>query len=137
MPPYIQYFTDISFLNRINIIEDPSQPTTEENKSDSLDLKEFQDLILSENNCEYYSIQDFKINEEKGSLNIFHNNFNGLETKHDLLQEFLTNLDHKFDIITITETSEKSNNKDFLTNVDIKNFKLFSTPTLSKKQQFM
>ena len=128
MPPNIQSdFTDISFLNRINIIEDPSQPATKENKSDSLDLKEFQDLILSENNCEYYSIQDFKINEEKGSLNIFHNNFNGLETKHD----FPKKVRHKFDIITITETSEKSNNKDFLTNVDIKNFKLFSTPTLS------
>ena len=57
MPPNIQSdFTDISFLNRINIIEDPSQPTTNENKSDSLNLKEFQDLVFSENNGEYYSI---------------------------------------------------------------------------------
>jgi len=51
MPPNIQSdFADISFLNRINIYDDPPQLTTKQNKPDSLNLKEFQDLILAENN---------------------------------------------------------------------------------------
>ena len=130
MPPNFQSdFSDISFLNRINILDDPPQLTNEHKTKNKINLKEFQDLIQSENNCEYYSIQDFKI-DKKTSLNIFHNNFNGLESKHDYLCEFLTDLEYKFDIITITETSEKSDHKEFLANVDIPNFQLFSTPTL-------
>ena len=35
---------------------------------------------------------------------------NGLETKHDLLHNFLTNDSMDFDIIAITETSLKTGN---------------------------
>ena len=132
MPPNIQSdFSDVSFLNRINIFDDSPQLKSEQKIVNKINLKEFQDLIQSENNCEYYPIEDFKL-DKKSSLNIFHNNFNGLESKHDHLCEFLDHLEQKFDIIMITETSEKNDHGDFLTNVKIPNFQLYSTPTLSR-----
>ena len=132
MPPNIQSdFSDVSFLNRINIFDDSPQLKSEQKIVNKINLKEFQDLIQSENNCEYYPIEDFKL-DKKSSLNIFHNNFNGLESKHDHLCEFLDHRKQKFDIIMITETSEKNDHGDFLTNVKIPNFQLYSTPTLSR-----
>ena len=65
MPPNFQSdFSDISFLNRINILDDPPQLTNEHKTKNKINLKEFQDLIQSENNCEYYSIQNFKKDEK-------------------------------------------------------------------------
>ena len=72
--------------------------------------------------CEYYSCQDFDkliSNNYKNNVNIFHNNFNGLETKFDYFHNFLTNIASNLDIITITETSQHENNTKFKTNVEL------------------
>ena len=116
MPPNVQSdLVDKNFLDRINISNDQHNVTNKHQKTATLNQKKFKDLILAETNCEYYLLQDFKMGQKIGSLNIFHNNFNGLESKHDLLHEFLINLNHRFDLITITETSEKNSNKELLT----------------------
>ena len=67
------------------------------------------------------------------SLNIFHNNFNGLENKIDDLHQFLLQLNFRFDLLTITETSEKNSYGNFINNVNIEGYALFSTPSLSNK----
>ena len=86
--------------------------------------------------CEYYSCEDFNkliSNNYKNNVNIFHNNFNGLETKFAHLHNFLTNVDSNLDIITITETSQYENNTKFNTNVKLDGYKLYSMPTNSYK----
>ena len=86
--------------------------------------------------CEYYACEDFNnliSNNNKNNVNIFHNNFNGLETKFDYFHNFLTNITSDLDIITITETSEHKNNAKFRTNVDLDGYSLYSMPTNSNK----
>ena len=77
----------------------------------------------------YYSLDTFKEIDNNTNLKIFHNNFNGLENKFDLLQQTLEDLKINFDIIAITETSQKAENGSFLMNVDLDGYSLFSTPT--------
>ena len=86
--------------------------------------------------CEYYSCEDFDniiSKNNKNIVNIFHNNFNGLETKIDYFRNFLSNITSDFDIITITETSELKNNAKFRTNVDLDGYSQYSMPTNSNK----
>ena len=66
------------------------------------------------------------------NFNIFHTNINGLENKFDLLYKFLSNSDSDFDIIGITETSQKSN-EIFTSNVSISSYNMYSTSSLSSK----
>ena len=66
------------------------------------------------------------------NFNIFHNNVNVLETKHDILHNFLTNNYMDFDIIAITETSLKTGNN-FKTNIDLEGYLSFSIPSNSNK----
>ena len=68
----------------------------------------------------------------KNNLKIFHNNINGLETKHELLQNFLANNTMSFDI-AITETSLKPENINFQTNIAFQGYKYFSTASNSSK----
>ena len=89
--------------------------------------------ILYQNNCKYFTVKEIQEYKQWNNLNIFHNNINGLETKHDLLQQFLTNLTQNFDIITITETGQKAENPEFISNINIDNYINFSTPSLSNK----
>ena len=84
--------------------------------------------------CKYYSLQDIKkLSKKKKNLSIFHNNINGLENKFDLFQQSLQNSNFNFDIIAITETSQKESNGNFLVNVDLKGYSLFSTSTNTSK----
>ena len=83
--------------------------------------------------CEDYSVNEFqKIRLEK-SFNVFHNNINGLESKFDSLHNFLANNSTDFDVIAITETSEKVSNENFLANINIDGYLNFSMPTKSNK----
>ena len=61
-------------------------------------------------NCEYYSVDKLHnlLNSDNFNLNIFHCSANGLETKFDNLHEFLSKTPSSFDVVNITETSEKS-----------------------------
>ena len=60
------------------------------------------------------------------NLNIFHSNVNGLETKFDNLHEFLSCSLINIDFVSITETSQ-TNNENFIRNVDIGGYDLYST----------
>ena len=67
-------------------------------------------------NNKYYSggeVQKFK---HFKNFNVFHSNVNGLENKMDLFHEFLSSTSSDFDVVTITETSQR-NNDFFKTNV--------------------
>ena len=91
------------------------------------------DLNLAyQNNCSYYSVNDFYDLNIKNNLNIFHTNINGLESKFDNLHKFLSNTQSKMDIIAITETSQK-NNENFITNVTIDGYASYYTPSNSNK----
>ena len=90
--------------------------------------------------CEYYSCPDFhkllnnNDNHNKhNNVNIFHNNLNGLESKFDKFHNFLTTTTTDLDIIAITETSQHVTNTKFKTNVTIEGYKLYSTPTNTRK----
>ena len=63
-------------------------------------------------------------------FNIFHTNINGLENKFEILHEFITNATYDFDIIGITETSQKCN-ENFISNVSINNYNLYATSSNS------
>ena len=84
--------------------------------------------------CKYYSCLDFlKLTDNNinlNNINIFHNNLNGLESKFDHIHNFLSSNSFEFDIIALTETSEKFNDKNFKTNVDLEGYTLSSSPTL-------
>ena len=83
--------------------------------------------------CKYYSIENFKDLDNHANLNIYHNNFNGLENKFDLFKQTIKDFNITFDIIAITETSQKAENENFLLNVDLGGYTLFSTPTDTTK----
>ena len=65
-------------------------------------------------------------------MKIFHNNINGLENKHDLLQNFLANNTINFDLIAITETSLK-NDINFNSNIGLEGYWNYSIPSNSNK----
>ena len=58
--------------------------------------------------AKYYSVNDFQTLKINQNLNIFHTNINGLRSKLDNLNEFLTGTPTKMDILAITETSENN-----------------------------
>ena len=93
---------------------------------DDLDIK-----ISNLKDCNYYSVEEFQQLNFDNSLNIFHNNVNGLETKFDQLHNLIVNSSSDIDLIAITETSQ--NNDKFKTNIKIDNYDIFSTPTNTSK----
>ena len=89
--------------------------------------------LSNNNNCKYYTIDEFQLSKNMGNFNIFHNNLNGLENKFEILHNFLTGVTKFFDIMAITETSYKLINENFITNISIQGYSTFSTPTTSNK----
>ena len=84
-------------------------------------------------NSKYHSVSDVQNLKVEKNFNIFHSNINGLESKLDALNTFLSGSKSAMDILAITETSESDANS-FLTNVNIDGYKPpFHTPTLSSK----
>ena len=94
---------------------------------DDLDIK-ISNLI----DCKYYSVEEFKKIDFNDNFSIFHNNVNGLETKFDLLHNLIASVSPGFDLIAITETSHKDNEK-FKSNIKIDNYNIFSTATNTAK----
>ena len=83
--------------------------------------------------CKNYSIAEFQtLKTNKTDLKICHN-INGLENKHNLLQNFLANNTINFDIIAITETSLKTENINFNSNIGLEGCQNFSIPSNSNK----
>ena len=79
----------------------------------------------------YYTVNEFQT-LKNSNLNIFHTNINGLESKFDNLQEFVSSTSFGLDIISITETSHK-NSEFFATNVSLKGYNEFYTSSNSVK----
>ena len=94
---------------------------------DDLDIK-----ISNLTDCNYYSVEEFQSTNFDKSFNIFHNNINGLETKFDQLHNLIASSSSEIDLIAITETSHKDNDK-FKSNITINNYNIFSTPTNTSK----
>ena len=98
----------------------------------NLSQKDFDQNLPELLESDYYSVHRFQNLDNKNKLNIFHSNVNGLESKFDNLCEFLSGSNTPFDIIGITETSQK-NDTSFLANVDLETYKPFFTPTHTSK----
>ena len=82
--------------------------------------------------CKYYSVNDFQLLKKSKKFNIFHSNINGLESKLDNLNEFLSGTSEKLDILALTETSEMEE-IGFIKNVEIDSYVKYHTPSnLSK-----
>ena len=107
----------------------PKNKTTVSNLCD----KDIDENIVNLTDCKYYSVSEFYNLTKSNKFNIFHNNVNGLETKFESLHHFLSNDSDKFDIIAITETSQKLLNEEFYTNVSLEGYINFSTPTMTNK----
>ena len=88
----------------------------------------FPNLLTSK----YHSVEEVQNLRVEKSFNIFHSNVNGLESKFENLHSFLNGSKSVMDIVAISETSE-NNDHSFIQNVEIEGYKLFSTPTLSRK----
>ena len=118
----------MSFLNAL-----PSIDVANETVNFSYTASNEIDVELPSNtDSRYYSVTEFqKLNKPK-NLNIFHTNINGLESKFDNLQEFLSGTSHTLDILSITETSEQEN-VGFLTNIDIEGYNKFNAPSKSSR----
>ena len=133
--------TDDSEINKINNSNSmrfceflPSlENITETNKFINFQLHDQNDPdvnLPSLLKTEYYSVSAFQALNNANNLNIFHANVNGLETKFDMLHNFLADSRTSQDIIAISETSEHSDH--FLSNVSIDGYSLFHTPSNSR-----
>ena len=82
-------------------------------KFDELECNEVDHNLPNRLINKYYYVGEVqKLNTSK-NFNIFHSNVNGLESKMDLLREFLSSTSD-FDVIAISESSQRNN--DFLKN---------------------
>ena len=68
------------------------------------------------------------------SFNIFHNNINGLDSKHDLLNALHAGIAVEFDIIAVTETFLSTESVNFLSNIELDGYVNFSIPSSSSKR---
>ena len=78
----------------------------------------------------YYTIKELQLLNISSNLNIFHTNINGLESKLDNLNEFLSGISYKMDVIALTEPSEKEDTG-FLSNVEMDEYQKFHTTSKS------
>ena len=125
--------TDRYFYNeQPNIIPINYQHNINQNNIDLYD-NDLDFNISNLTDCKYYSVDEFQKLKSNTSLNIFHNNVNGLETKFDKLQNFFANSFLDLDIIAITETSQQESNGEFKTKIKLNDYDNFSTPSLSEK----
>ena len=94
--------------------------------------KTIDENILNLTNCKYYTVSEFHNSTNNNNLNIFHN-VNGLQTKYENVHHFLSNALTKFDIIAITETTQRIINEKFYTIIDLEEYVNFSTATNTNK----
>ena len=89
--------------------------------------------IVNDKNDNYnYSISEYYNSIDSNNFNIFHNNVNGLESKFENFHHFLTNVPIKFDIIAVTETTQRIMNE-FHTNIKSEGNTNFYTATNKTK----
>ena len=83
--------------------------------------------------CVYYTTEEFQEANLSSNFNVFHTNINGLASKVDQLQDFLSSSTTTLDIICITETSIQVDDDKWVLNTDIEEYTQFSTPSNSMK----
>ena len=115
-------------------IESPKLDTHNVNE-DLLNISdEDADIIIpTKTICNDYSVRDFQRLNANDSFNIFHNNINGLDSKHDLLNALHAGIAVEFDIIAVTETSLSTESVNFLSNIELDGYVNFSIPSSSSK----
>ena len=64
------------------------------------------------NYCDYYDVDEFIALEKEKTFSIFHTNISSLSANHKNLQILLSNLQHNFDIISLTETWDQIEKRD-------------------------
>ena len=107
---------------------------SEVSKFNNLDSYDVDINITNNVSCKYYSVNNFykHLNDNIDNFNIFHSNLNGLETHFENLHEFLSSIPIDFDVINITETSQKVT-ENFKLNISIDGYDPFFTPSNSGK----
>ena len=102
----------------------PSQNIVHETtKISSIKLTDIIEDLPSKSNSKYYALDQFKKVKLSGKFSVFHSNLNGLESKLDDLHQFISSLNSKLDVITLTETSEHEDDG-FIKNTDIEGYSL-------------
>ena len=122
--------------NNNNIVNDNMSNLNNNNNTNifsNLCDKAIDENILNLTNCKYYTVSEFHNSIDGNNLNIFHNNINSLETKFENLHQFLSNASTKFDIIAVTETTQRKINQKFYKNINLEGYTNFSTATNTNK----
>ena len=103
-----------------------NQQLNDNNKDEDFDITPIID-------CKYFDLNSFKVNKEDNKIfSLIHLNIASLEKHKEELENILSMLNFKFDVIGITETKIK---KGIVPNynVNIKGYQYYSTPTESDK----
>ena len=107
-----------SFFNDINNLD--------------INLKDEEEDNLNEINCNYVDIDSFEYRNNEGKLSFFHLNIASLPKHKEELETILNMIDHKFDVIGLTETKLKHNEEPII-NIDIPGYKTYSNGTEAEK----
>ena len=89
-------------LPNVEIVNEASKFTNISSDDASFELP-------SKSSSKYYMIKELQLLNISSNFNIFHTNINGIESKLDNLNEFLSEISYNLDVIALTETSEKEN----------------------------
>jgi len=118
----------LGFLNSLPNFE----IVTETSEFSNLQSAEVDLNMAFQTDCKYYSVIEFQKLKNKRHFNLFHSNVDSLDAKFDNLHEFISSSPSKFDIIAITESSQKAN-QNFKLNINIAGYEFYSTPSNSNK----
>ena len=126
----INYSSSMRFLEsfpNVEIVNDESSKFTNISSNDA-------SFELASKSCsKYYTIKEVELLNISNNFNIFHHsNIKGLESKLDNLNEFLSGISYKIDVIALTETSEIEDTG-FLSNVEMDEYQKFHTASKSSK----
>ena len=118
----------LSFLESLPNLE----IVTEVSKISHLQSADIDINMAFQTDCKYYSVNEVQKMNNRKSLNIFHTNINSLEAKYGNLHHFISSTSWKFDILAITESSQKAN-ENFKTKVKIDGYDLYKTGSITNK----
>ena len=127
--------TDPEFeqLNKGKFINSSSQPL--HNNIDNKTLNYLNDMVdhSQDNTCKYYDVDGLNELKLKQSLSSYlHLNISSLPYHFQELESLLASINFNFDIIGITE-SRILTNKQLSTDINLKNYTIEQSPTLSNK----
>ena len=95
-------------------------------KVNNLCSNDIDENLVNKINSKYFNNEEFSnLSTKDNSLNIFHDNVNGLECHFEDLHHFLSESHLHFNAICISETSQL-HDTNFDKNVDIQNYSIFT-----------